>query len=111
MGHTRKRGALSKHRSMPMSIKQNFSADALPDFRNLGVIARMLLAVNAFAFAAALAAAPNWSAVLDRFLRAAALVEPMLLAAMVALYVAFACAGAPRLLAGLRRGAGDRARR
>ena len=23
---------------MPMSIKQNFSADALPDFRNLGVI-------------------------------------------------------------------------
>ena len=70
-----------------MSIKQNFSADALPDFRNLGVMARVLLAVNAFAFAAALAAEPNWSAVLDRFLRAAAMVEPMLLAAMVALYV------------------------
>jgi len=87
MGHTRKRGALLKHRSMPMSIKQNFTADALPDFRNLGVMARVLLAVNAFAFAAALAADPHWGAVLDRFLRAAAMVEPMLLAAMVALYV------------------------
>ena len=70
-----------------MSIKQNFTADALPDFRNLGVMARVLLAVNAFAFAAALAADPHWGAVLDRFLRAAAMVEPMLLAAMVALYV------------------------
>ena len=87
MGHTRMRGALLKHRSMPMSIKQNFTADALPDFRNLGVMARVLLAVNAFAFAAALAADPHWGAVLDRFLRAAAMVEPMLLAAMVSLYV------------------------
>jgi two-component system sensor histidine kinase AlgZ len=69
-----------------MSIKQNFSADALPDFRNLGVIARVLLAVNAFAFAAALVAEPAWGATLVRFLRAAALIEPMLLATMVALY-------------------------
>jgi len=69
-----------------MSIKQNFSADALPDFRNLGVIARVLLAVNAFAFAAALVAEPAWGAALDRFLRAAALIEPMLLATLVALY-------------------------
>ncbi len=73
---------------MPMSIKQNFSADALPDFRNLGVIARVLLAVNAFAFAAALVASPTWSAALDRFLRGAALLEPMLLATLVALYLA-----------------------
>jgi len=71
---------------MPMSIKQNFSADALPDFRNLGVIARVLLAVNAFAFAAALVAEPVWGATLVRFLRAAALIEPMLLATLVALY-------------------------
>ena len=69
-----------------MSIKQNFSADALPDFRNLGVIARVLLAVNAFAFAAALVAEPAWGATLVRFLRAAALIEPMLLATLVALY-------------------------
>lgn len=69
-----------------MSIKQNFSADALPDFRNLGVIARLLLAVNTFAFAAALVAEPAWGAALDRFLRAAALIEPILLATLVALY-------------------------
>ena len=69
-----------------MSIKQNFSADALPDFRNLGVIARVLLAVNAFAFAASLVVEPAWGAALDRFLRAAALIEPMLLATLVALY-------------------------
>jgi two-component system sensor histidine kinase AlgZ len=70
-----------------MSIKQNFSADALPDFRNLGVMARVLLAVNAFAFAAALVAVPSWGGALDRFLRAAALLEPMLLATMVVLYL------------------------
>ncbi len=71
---------------MPMSIKQNFSADALPDFRNLGVIARVLLAVNAFAFAAALVATPSWGAALERFLRATALLEPMLLGTLVLLY-------------------------
>jgi two-component system sensor histidine kinase AlgZ len=72
---------------MPMSIKQNFSADALPDFRNLGVIARVLLAVNAFAFAAALVATPTWGAALDRFMRAAALLEPVVLATLVLLYL------------------------
>lgn len=54
---------------MPMSIKQNFTADALPDFRNLGVIARILLGVNAFAFAAVLAAMPGWDAALEAFVR------------------------------------------
>jgi two-component system sensor histidine kinase AlgZ len=47
----------------------------------------VLLAVNAFALAAALVAEPAWSAALDRFLRAAALIEPMVLATLVALYV------------------------
>ncbi len=70
-----------------MSIKQNFSAEAVPDFRNLGIIARVLLAVNAFAFAAAMVATPTWGGALERFLRAAALLEPMLLATLVVLYV------------------------
>jgi two-component system sensor histidine kinase AlgZ len=69
-----------------MSIKQNFTADALPDFRNLGVIARILLGVNAFAFAAALAGEPRWGMVLERFLAGATLIEPILLAAVVLLY-------------------------
>ena len=87
MGHTRKRGAPSKHRSMLMSIKQDFSSEAVPDFRNLGIIARVLLAVNAFAFAVAIVATPTWGGALDRFLRAAALLEPMLLATLVVLYL------------------------
>jgi len=69
-----------------MSIKQNFAADALPDFRNLGVIARILLGVNAFAFAAALASAPHWEAALEAFLGGATLLEPILLVTVVLLY-------------------------
>jgi two-component system sensor histidine kinase AlgZ len=69
-----------------MSIKQNFSTDALPDFRNLGVIARVLLGVNAFTFASALVVEPTWSRTLERFTHAAVLVEPMLLATLALLY-------------------------
>ena len=76
-----------------MSIKQNFTADALPDFRNLGVIARILLGVNAFAFAAALAGEPRWGVAMQDFLSGATLIEPILLMAVVLLY-----ATAPLLL-------------
>ena len=69
-----------------MSIKQNFSTDALPDFRNPGVVARILLGVNALAFAGALVAEPTWSRALERFMHGAVLVEPMLLATLVLLY-------------------------
>jgi two-component system sensor histidine kinase AlgZ len=69
-----------------MSIKQNFSTDALPDFRNLGVIARVLLGVNAFTFASALVAEPTWGRTLESFTHAAVLVEPMLLATIAVLY-------------------------
>lgn len=40
------------------SIRQNPEADALPDFRNLGVIARALVAVNLLSFGAILADKP-----------------------------------------------------
>ena len=69
-----------------MSIKQNFVTDTLPDFRNLGVIARILLGVNAFAFAVALAAAPRWEAAQEACMRGATLLEPILLATLVPLY-------------------------
>jgi two-component system sensor histidine kinase AlgZ len=69
-----------------MSIKQNFSTDALPEFRNLGVIARVLLGVNAFTFASALVAEPTWGRTLESFTHAAVLVEPMLLATIAVLY-------------------------
>jgi two-component system sensor histidine kinase AlgZ len=69
-----------------MSIKQNFKADALPDFRNLGVVARILLGTNALAFAAVLVAAPGWAAAMERFMLLAAALEPGLAVALAALY-------------------------
>ncbi|MDW8470092.1 MAG: histidine kinase [Burkholderiales bacterium] len=74
------------------SISQNPRADGLPDFRNLGVIARILVAVNVLALAAALAAHAELAAAAGAFVRWAALVEPALLASLLALWIA-----APRL--------------
>jgi len=68
------------------SIKQNVYPDVLPDFRNLGVIARVLVGVNLFAMAAVLYASADWAQALDRFVQATALLEPLLLASLVALY-------------------------
>jgi hypothetical protein len=54
------------------SINQNVHRDALPDFRNLGVILRMVLVVLAFSLFVALAEAGSWSDVAARFLQVAA---------------------------------------
>jgi two-component system sensor histidine kinase AlgZ len=77
------------------SIRQSAYPDLLPDFRNLGVMARLLVAVNGFAAAAVLFAAPSLAAALEAFVRAAAYLEPLLLVELVAL------AAASRLLARL----------
>ncbi len=66
------------------------SPDALPDFRNLGVITRILLAVNAAAFAAALARGPDAGAVAAQFLEIASWVEPALFTCLAVLYAASA---------------------
>ena len=70
------------------SIRQNSQADALPDFRNLGVIARVLIATNLLAMFAALLRAPEWAGTLDAFVRSAAILEPTLIAGLLVLYVA-----------------------
>jgi two-component system sensor histidine kinase AlgZ len=67
------------------SIRQNAYSDVLPDFRNLGVIARTLVAVNAVAFVGALFAARNLAQGVERFVESAILLEPLLLAAVVTL--------------------------
>ena len=67
------------------SIRQSGYPDLLPDFRNLGVIARVLVAVNALALAAVLFATPELSAALHQFVRTAAFVEPLLLVQLVVL--------------------------
>ena len=69
-----------------MSIKQNAYPDGLPDFRNLGVTARILVAVNLVALAAAIYAERNWAGGIERFVREAAFIEPALLGSIVGLY-------------------------
>ncbi len=71
-----------------VSIRQKAYPDLLPDFRNIGVIARVLLAVNAAALVAALASSADIAQTLERFMRAAVIVEPLLLVCVVALFAA-----------------------
>jgi len=70
-----------------VSIRQKTYPDRLPDFRNVGVIARVLIAVNAAVLAGALFAAPDLAQALQRFVQAAALAEPLLLLVISALFV------------------------
>lgn len=61
------------------SIKQKQAGLALPDFRNAGVMLRALLGVNAMAFAAALVQADGIGSAIERYVFAAAWVQPLLL--------------------------------
>src|SRR3954468_632325 len=70
------------------SIRQNTLSDLLPDFRNLGVIARALVTVNAIALAAALYATPTLRGALERFIEDAAFLEPLLFLEVTALFAA-----------------------
>jgi two-component system sensor histidine kinase AlgZ len=67
------------------SIRQDSSADFLPDFRNLGVLARVLVGVNALVLAAALLPSANATQAADRFLNSATLVQPLLITSLLAL--------------------------
>jgi two-component system, LytTR family, sensor histidine kinase AlgZ len=71
-----------------VSIRQNPYPDVLPDFRNLGVMARLLLAVNLFMLAVALFAAPDLVQGVEGFVSAAAFLEPLLLACLAVLALA-----------------------
>ena len=82
------------------SIRQDVSSDALPDFRNLGVIARVLIGVNAVLLAAATYAHADTEAVFGAFLRAATLAESLLVASAVVLYFAGPALGRLPYLAG-----------
>ena len=69
-----------------VSIRQNVYPDLLPDFRNVGVVARILLAVNAAALIGALYATPEVLRALEGFVQTAAFLEPLLLVELVALF-------------------------
>jgi two-component system sensor histidine kinase AlgZ len=70
------------------SIRQNVQPDALPDFRNLGVIARIVIGAHVLALGAVVFAEPGWTLMPERTMRTAVLLEPVLLASLVTLYFA-----------------------
>ena len=71
---------------MAQIIRQNPESPALPDFRNLGTVLRVLVAVNGLAAIAALVRAPRWDAWMVEWLDVTALLEPHLLAEIALLY-------------------------
>jgi two-component system sensor histidine kinase AlgZ len=71
---------------MASSINQNTPGHALPNFRNLGVVLRILLIVNGACLLLAVVRTPTWDAVPDDFMVQAVLVQPVLLLAVVVLY-------------------------
>ena len=70
------------------SIKQNAWLDALPNFRNLGVTLRILLACNGLALLQALSLAGRWAEVPQLVLQIVSLLVPILLSALLLLWVA-----------------------
>jgi len=69
------------------SINQNTYPDTLPNFRNLGVVLRILLIVCCASFAAALVKAAAWQQVVAEFVGVSAVVQPVLFLSLLALYL------------------------
>ena len=61
---------------MSQIIRQNPDLPALPDFRNLGVVLRILVAANAVAAVAALVEAPRLDLWASEFLDNVSVVQP-----------------------------------
>lgn len=72
----------------PRSIKQKAWPDTLPNFRNLGVTLRILLACNGLALLQALLQAGRWADVPQLMMQIAALLTPILLSALLLLWAA-----------------------
>ncbi len=70
------------------SIRQNEYPDLLPDFRNLGVHARVLVGVNMAALFLAFAESPSVPSAANRFVEMAAPLEPLVFLMLGALYLA-----------------------
>ncbi|HKO87758.1 MAG TPA: sensor histidine kinase, partial [Burkholderiales bacterium] len=72
---------------MPHARSGRLIPEALPDFRNLGVIARILLCVNGAAMLAAVLRADTFKGVLEETLNIALFVEPVLCAVTASLWL------------------------
>ncbi len=71
---------------MSQIIRQNPDLPALPDFRNLGVVLRILVAANAVAAVAALVEAPRLDLWASEFLDNVSVVQPYVLLQLAVLY-------------------------
>jgi two-component system sensor histidine kinase AlgZ len=67
------------------SINQNAYASALPNFRNLGILLRILLIVNLVAIGAAIVRAPTLAAAVGELAEISAVVQPLLIVSLLAL--------------------------
>jgi len=72
---------------MARSINQNAYSSALPNFRNLGVLLRILLVVNVVALAAAIIKTTGLNAMWQELLEISALVQPLLILSLLTLVV------------------------
>jgi two-component system sensor histidine kinase AlgZ len=70
------------------SIDQSIHRDALPDFRNLGVILRIVCIVLLLCVFAALCQVQSWAGTFERFLEVVLPVQPALLLSLGALWAA-----------------------
>ena len=70
---------------MARSINQNAYAGALPNFRNLGIMLRVLVIVNVAAAVAAIVKSPDLLAAWWQFIESSALVEPLLILSLLVL--------------------------
>jgi len=75
-------------RAKTQSIRQNDLPNALPDFRNLGVMSRILVLANALAVVFALARSRQFAEFAGNFTQIAGQLEPVLLIVVVVLYAA-----------------------
>ena len=66
---------------------QNAYSGALPHFRNLGILLRILLSVNMVALVAVIIKSPTFAMLGGQLMEVAALVEPLLILVLVVLYL------------------------
>ena len=69
------------------SINENAHTSALPDFRNLGILLRILIAVNLGAIAAAIVQAPTLSGAWNVLLDMSAILQPIVIVTLLAFVV------------------------
>ncbi len=68
------------------SINQNNMPDALPDFRNLGVVLRIVLLVNGLALLSVLTQASSMQDIGQRMMHGSAFLQPVLLSSLLLLH-------------------------